>query len=110
MGEVAAAIVLLIGAGLLMKTVFRLQNVDPGFQMQNVITMKMALPQETYKPDAAARFYDELRHRVAQLPGVQSIGLINLLPMQEGDITAKSTWRGCKSLSTIPRGRLKYDL
>lgn len=82
-GEVAAAIVLLIGAGLLMKTVLRLQNVDPGFQMQNVITMKMALPQETYKPDTAAHFYDELRHRVTQLPGVQSIGLINLLPMQE---------------------------
>jgi putative ABC transport system permease protein len=82
-GEVAAAIVLLVGAGLLMKTVLELQDVDPGFRAENVLTMKMALPQESYKPDAAARFYDELRHRVMQLPGVQSIGLINLLPMQE---------------------------
>ena len=81
-GEVAAAIVLLVGAGLLMKTVLKLQDVDPGFRAENVLTMKMALPQESYKPDAA-RFYDELRHRVMQLPGVQSIGLINLLPMQE---------------------------
>ena len=81
-GEVAAAIVLLIGAGLLMKTVLRVQRVDPGFQVQNVVTMKVALSQEAYKPDAAARFYTELRHRVAQLPGVQAVGLINFLPVE----------------------------
>ena len=81
-GEIAAAIVLLIGAGLLMKTVLRLQQVDPGFQVQNVVTMKLSLAQDAYKPDAAARFYNDLRHRVEQLPGVQAAGLINLLPVE----------------------------
>ena len=81
-GEVAAAIVLLIGAGLLMKTVLRVERVDPGFQVQNVVTMKVALSQEAYKPDAAARFYTELRHHVAQLPGVQAVGFINFLPVE----------------------------
>lgn len=93
-GEVAAAIVLLIGAGLLMKTVLRLQNVDPGFQAQNVVTMKLSLPKETYKLDVAARFYAELRRRVAQLPGVQSIGLINLLPIQEVGFNSDITVEG----------------
>jgi putative ABC transport system permease protein len=81
-GETAAAVVLLIGAGLLMKSVLRLEHVDPGFQIQNVITVKMALPPDTYKPDAAARFYTDLRHRVAQLPGVQAVGVINILPVE----------------------------
>src|SRR5262249_19970365 len=81
-GEVAAAIVLLVGAGLLMKTVLRLQQVDPGFQVQNVVTMKLSLAQGAYKPDAAARFYNDLRRRVEQLPGVQAAGLINLLPVE----------------------------
>lgn len=81
-GEVAAAIVLLIGAGLLMKTVLRLQQVDPGFQVQNIATMKLSLSKETYKPEAAARFYTELQVRIAQYPGVQAAGVINLLPME----------------------------
>ena len=81
-GEIAAAIVLLIGAGLLIQTVMRLQRVDPGFQVQNVVTMKVSLAQEAYKPDAAARFYGELTRRVAELPGVQAAGLVNLLPME----------------------------
>ena len=81
-GEVAAAIVLLIGAGLLMKTVLRLQRVDPGFQVQNVVAMKVSLSKETYTPDAAARFYTELQHRITQFPGVQAAGVINLLPVE----------------------------
>jgi putative ABC transport system permease protein len=81
-GETAAAVVLLIGAGLFMKSVLRLEHVDPGFQVQNVVTMKIALPQDSYEPAAAARFYTQLRQRTAQLPGVQAVGVINILPVE----------------------------
>lgn len=80
--ETAAAVVLLIGAGLFMKSVLRLEHVDPGFQTQNVVTMKIALSHDTYNAEAAARFYTDLRQRVSQLPGVQAAGVINLLPVE----------------------------
>ncbi len=81
-GEIAAAVVLLICAGLLMRTVLRLQQVDPGLQVQNIVTMKVSLSKEAYDPQAAARFYTELQDRVAELPGVQAAGLISKLPVE----------------------------
>jgi putative ABC transport system permease protein len=81
-GEIAAAIVLLICAGLLMRTVLRLQQVDPGLQVQNIVTMKVSLSKEAYNPAAAGRFYTQLQDRVAQLPGVQAAGLITKLPVE----------------------------
>jgi len=82
-GEISASLVLLIGAGLLMKSILRLEHVDPGFQAQNVVTMKMTLPRDRYKPDAAARFYNELRQRILRLPGVQAVGLVSILPVNK---------------------------
>jgi putative ABC transport system permease protein len=80
--EIALALVLLVGAGLLIRSFWRLVNVETGFETRNVLTMQLQLPEKEYaeKPRVAA-FYDQLRQRVQALPGVQSAGLVNTLPM-----------------------------
>ncbi len=89
--EVAAALVLLVGSGLLIKSFFRLQQVDTGLRPENVMTMGISLPDAKYPtPETAALFYKQVLDRVTTLPGVQSAGIINLLPVQSwgfnGDI------------------------
>jgi len=90
--EVAATLVLLIGAGLLIKSFIRLYETDLGFKAENVLTMSLALPKAKY-PDAQATaiFYQTLLERVGSLPGARSAGVINYLPLQQsgfnGDIT-----------------------
>jgi putative ABC transport system permease protein len=79
--EVAMTLVLLVGAGLLVKTVGRLQGVDPGFDPQNAVSMNVWLPAATY-PNGESRmaFFDRLLERVAALPGVEAAGVTNVLP------------------------------
>ncbi|MEO7166146.1 MAG: ABC transporter permease, partial [Chthoniobacterales bacterium] len=80
--EVALALVLLTGAGLLLKSFVRLQNVSPGFNPRNVLTAEISLPELRY-PDqpAQANFLSELSRRVAALPGVSHAGFTTILPM-----------------------------
>ncbi|HEY3662967.1 MAG TPA: ABC transporter permease [Chthoniobacterales bacterium] len=80
--EVALALVLLTGAGLLLKSFVRLQNVNAGFNAQHVLTAEISLPALRY-PDktAQANFFAELDRRVAALPGVTHAGLTIILPM-----------------------------
>ncbi len=80
--EVALALVLLTGAGLLLKSFVRLQNVDPGFNPAHVLTAEISLPDLRY-PDKTARanFFAELERRVSALPGVTHAGLTIVLPM-----------------------------
>ncbi|MDX6613048.1 MAG: hypothetical protein QOD75_2234 [Blastocatellia bacterium] len=80
--ESAVAVVLLIGAGLLIRSFMRLQNTNPGFDAHNVLTMRVDLSREKYpKPEKAGAFFAQLQDRVAGLPGVESVGLITELPL-----------------------------
>ena len=80
--EIALAVVLLIGAGLMLRSFASMRQVDPGFDSTNVLTMRMQLPRAKYPDDGARiRFFRELTARVATLPGVQSVGAISYLPM-----------------------------
>jgi putative ABC transport system permease protein len=80
--EIALAVVLLIGAGLMLRSFASMRQVDPGFDPTNVLTMRMQLPRAKYPDDPARiRFFRELTARVATLPGVQSVGAISYLPM-----------------------------
>jgi putative ABC transport system permease protein len=83
--EIALALMLLIGAGLLMKSFVLLQRVDPGFNPSNVLTVALGLPRSSYsEPQKMIAFYAQLLDRVRALPGVQSAGAITNLPLSGG--------------------------
>ncbi len=80
--EVALAVVLLVGAGLLVRSFQRLRQVDVGFKPDNLLTMRVVLPMPKYsKFEARTGFYDELLRRVNEVPGVESAGVITFLPL-----------------------------
>ena len=87
--ESAVAVMLLIGAGLLVRSLIALQNVNPGFDPNNVLTMRIDLSRNKYdKPEKTANFFQQLEERVAGLPGVETVGLVTELPLsgQPNDI------------------------
>ena len=82
-GEVGIAMILLVGAGLLIKSFYKLQQVDLGFNPANVVTMRLSLPATRYaEPHQMHGFFNELVSRTEHLPGVESVGLVNSLPLQ----------------------------
>jgi len=84
--EVAFALILLIGAGLMMKSFVRLVRVDPGFNPQNLLVTSVAIPASKYpRPEQAREFFMELLQRIRAVPGVMSTGATNYLPLQGGD-------------------------
>jgi putative ABC transport system permease protein len=83
--EVALALMLLIGAGLLIKSFLNLQHIDPGFNQTSALRVDVSLPRTRYpNRNQPAAFYKELVDRIAALPGVQSVGGITRLPLSGG--------------------------
>jgi putative ABC transport system permease protein len=83
MGEVALAVILLAGAGLLIHSFSNLTSVNPGFRAANLLTMRLTLPQSKYAdPVKRADFTRSVLRRVEALPGVRSASTINILPMR----------------------------
>jgi putative ABC transport system permease protein len=81
--ELALALVLLIGAGLMIKSFARLINTETGFISENVLMMRVELPRSRYsKPHQSADFFHQSLERIKALPGVESAGLINHTPMR----------------------------
>jgi len=79
--EVALAVALVIGAGLLLRTVINLSNVDAGFNRARLITFQISLPGATYsRPEQVSGFYDRLTERLQAIPGVQSVTAMSGLP------------------------------
>lgn len=80
-GEVALSLMLLVGAGLLIKSFLRLQEVQPGFNAQNVLTATLALQGPKYKPQQYVEFFRQLTERLEAEPGVQAVGASVNLPL-----------------------------
>ncbi len=81
-GEVALAMILLAGAGLLLRSFARLLAVDPGFDPRGVVVARLALPKARYaRPEAMNAFHDRLRPLLQALPGVETAGFISISPM-----------------------------
>ncbi len=87
--EVASALVLLVGAGLLIKSFWQLQRVDPGFNPDSALTLSVALPRRKYTEETQrAAFFQQLLEKVSALPGVQATGVTNSMPMGNDTIYA----------------------
>jgi len=83
--EIALAVVLLASAGLLIRSFVRLQQVDRGFNTDNVLTMVIRLPAARYREDPQiVNFFSQALERVRQLPTVRSAGMVNFLPLYGG--------------------------
>ncbi|MBZ5523660.1 MAG: ABC transporter permease [Acidobacteriia bacterium] len=78
--ELALAMVLLITGGLLTKTLWRLQQVDPGFQADNTLSFRFSVPNGKYDARQKAALYQRIVERLAALPGVEAVGATNDLP------------------------------
>jgi putative ABC transport system permease protein len=86
--EIALAVVLLVGAGLMMKSLLRLLQTNIGFQTENLLTMTVILPPAKYtETSQQINFNDQLRQRVQSLPGVVGAGTVNILPVNSGNTT-----------------------
>ena len=84
--QIAIALVLLIGSGLTLKSLARLQQVDPGFSPQGLVTGAYFLPPARYESDEQVRaFLATARERVAALPGMSDVATTSVLPMTDGD-------------------------
>jgi putative ABC transport system permease protein len=87
-GECAASVVLLVVAGLLLRSFVSLRQVDPGFTPSGLVTTRIVLPAERYgTPASQAQFFDRLLDRVRSAPGVSSAALAGRLPFAGGNST-----------------------
>jgi len=83
--EVALSLMLLVGAGLLIRTLWSLRNVNPGFDANHVVTMNVSIPSTKFaQPEQQVNFFNRVLERVRALPGVQSAGVIDALPLTGG--------------------------
>jgi putative ABC transport system permease protein len=93
--EVALTAVLLVGAGLMLRTLFALGSVNPGFSGRGVVTLRTQLPPTRYaQPEQQAAFFEQLCERLHAVPGVEAAGAVTVLPLRGGNST----------LSFLPEG------
>jgi predicted permease len=94
-GEVALALMLSIGAGLLVRSLMRLQHVDPGFDPNGVLAVRVSLPQGRYDTnEKIVSFSTQLEERLRGIPGVQSVGGISQLSLENSGYTSDFTIAG----------------
>jgi predicted permease len=100
--ELALSVVLLIGAGLLIRSFIRLQSVPPGFTTDNVMSMQVVVSDPKYRDEKVmAGFYEQIENRISHLPGVVAEGAVSILPL-----TGTVGWGGIKvEGSILRRGR-----
>ncbi len=110
--ELALAVLLLAGAGLLIRSFSRLLDVSPGFQTQHLLTMELSLPEKTY-PDGAPvqKFYTQLMAGVKTVPGIQAVGGVSQMPLADS-YSSGSVFFEDTSIPDVPRlpelGNLPY--
>jgi putative ABC transport system permease protein len=96
LGQVALSLVLLAGAGLLVKSLLRLQAVDPGYRTDRLLTLRISLPRDRYATrEALAAFHDQLALRLGALPGVEAVAAASVAPL--------TPWRATVNLAVEGR-------
>jgi len=87
--EVAFAILLVVGAGLMMKSFWRLIQEDPGFRMENLLVAHFSLPSSSYSPEQAVGFFAELTETIEALPNVASAAIVSNPPLLRRDVNGR---------------------
>jgi putative ABC transport system permease protein len=109
-GEMGLSVVLLIGAGLLIQTFFKLQQVDTGFRPQGVLTFRISLPQARYREQAQmAGAMERILGQVRALPGVLSVGAVSTLPFSGSNSSGSFSIEGHDTSSggTMPHADIR---
>jgi putative ABC transport system permease protein len=93
--QITLSFALLNCAGLMLKSFYRLQNVELGFNPENVLTMQVSLPRTLYsKPEQVTGFYDQTLQRIKALPGVKAVGATSKLPVSGTGVSGEFTIEG----------------
>ncbi len=101
--ELALSVLLLIGAGLLIRSFGRLLEVPSGFRTQHLLTLEIALPEKTYADGAPVRiFFSQLMARVSSISGIQSAGAVSQMPLTDSYLSG-SVFFADTSIPNIPR-------
>ena len=97
--EVAFAILLVIGAGLMMKSFWRLLQEDPGFRQGNLLAMRFSLPTSRYGAEEAVQFYSDLTEQIEALPNVQSAAIVSDPPLLRNNVNGRFHIEGREAAS-----------
>src|SRR5215213_1523595 len=109
--EVALSLVLLIGAGLMIRSFWKLQNVDPGFDTSNTLTMSVAITWIRYsEPHQRLAFFDRAIEQIRAVPGVVSVGATTKIPLTGGGSTQPFTIEGrpAAAIAEQPMAQTRY--
>jgi predicted permease len=82
--EVALAVVMLTGSGLMLRSLWTLQGTDMGFEASGALTAKVSLPPQSYTPERKVQFFDELEGKLRAVPGVQRVASMGWAPVIDG--------------------------
>jgi putative ABC transport system permease protein len=100
--ELTLSVVLLIGAGVLLRSFFNVQQVERGFDARGLLTMRLTLPREKYPDEGANAFFDRLSEQLAALPGVRSVAAASQFPPVETFSTRFALERAPAQGQTLP--------
>jgi len=108
--EVTGCVVLLVSSGLLIRALWRVQSVDPGFRAENVLTLRTVLPMPKYEKVAVRQqFYDRVLTQARELPGVTGVAYVGFLPMvQRGGVMPIEIAGQPKDVANRENGSLRF--
>src|SRR5262249_18021175 len=103
------ALMLLTGAGLMIRSFLHLQDVNPGFNPNNLLTAELKISAEKYsESDHAAAFYQQVLERINQLPGVESAGAVSILPLTSSNSSNTILFEGARRSRAIDNFQADY--
>lgn len=108
--EVALTVVLLAGCGLLVRSFMKLQTIDRGYQVDQVLSFKVSLPEGRYKELAVPRFYHQLLERLESLPGVEAAAMTRDVPLSGTNPTLNYVIEGAPPLAPGEQPRARFRL
>jgi putative ABC transport system permease protein len=92
--EIALSLVLLIGGGLMIKSLWSLMQVNPGFKADNLLTMTVSLPSKYGEDEKVISYFRQLSQQLGSLPGVKNVSAVSALPISGGDSNGNVTVEG----------------